>query len=116
MRLFEGTKFDIPPRCDRCDQLESECKCPPPAAPPPNRIPPEQQTARIVIERRKRGKVVTVVRGLPADGNDLPDIVTRLKSVCGAGGTVKGDTIEVQGEHQARIQRVLTELGYRVKS
>jgi translation initiation factor 1 len=68
MRLFEGTEFDRPLRCERCDELEVDCQCPPEAAP---LIPPQQQTARLAIEKRKKGKVVTVIRGLPAAGNDL---------------------------------------------
>ena len=76
MRLFEGTEFDRPPRCDVCGQLEADCQCPPP---PPLRIPPEKQTAKISVERRKKGKTVTVIRGLPAVGNDrLANDVTRV--------------------------------------
>ena len=58
-RLFAGTPFDRPPTCERCGQLESACSCPPVAA-EPVRIPPEKQTARLRVERRPKGKVVTV--------------------------------------------------------
>src|SRR5262245_46308452 len=112
MRLFEGTPFDRPPRCDRCGALEAECTCPPP---PPERIPPEQQTARVSVEKRKKGKVVTIVRDLPAEGNDLPDLLTQLKTQCGAGGTIKEQSLEIQGEHLDRVRQVLTEIGYRVR-
>ena len=112
MRLFEGTPFDRPPKCERCGLLETECKCPPLAAP---RLPPESQTARLAVEKRKKGKVVTVVRGLSAAGNDLPVLLSQLKSQCGAGGTVDGDTLEIQGEHIERIGVALRGLGYRVK-
>jgi translation initiation factor 1 len=112
VRLFEGTEFDRPPRCERCDQLEAECRCPPPA---PVRIPPEKQTARISIESRKNGKRVTVIRGLTASGNDLPGLLTRLKNSCGAGGTLAGDEIEIQGEQLDRLRTLLQSIGYRVK-
>lgn len=115
MRLFAGTPFDIPPRCDRCGKLEAECRCPPLPPPPPPRIPPEKQVARLSVEKRKRGKTVTVIRGLAADGNDLPELLTRLKTKCGAGGSLQDDGLEVQGEHLDRVRSVLTELGYRVK-
>ena len=72
MRLFEGTPFDRPPRCEICEQLEEECTCPPKPDPV---IPPEKQTARISIEKRKKGKVVTLVRDLPQVGNDLPALL-----------------------------------------
>jgi translation initiation factor 1 len=112
MRLFAGTPFDQPPKCDRCGALESDCTCPPL---PASQIPPEQQTARLSLEKRKQGKVVTVVRGLSADGNDLPALLTRLKTTCGAGGALDGDSLEVQGEHLGRIRSLLSELKYRVK-
>ncbi len=114
MRLFEGTPFDRPPRCERCGELEKECHCPPePVA--VLRILPEQQTARLAIEKRKKGKWVTLVRGLPAEGNDLDALLAQLKSSCGAGGAVKGDELEVQGKHVQRIGDCLRKLGYRVK-
>ena len=112
MRLFEGTEFDRPPRCERCGELEEECQCPPPPAP---RIPPGEQTARVRIEKRKRGKVVTVVQGLPEVGNDLPALVTQLKNACGAGGTLKDGAIEIQGEHHERVSGLLREIGFKVK-
>ncbi len=112
MRLFEGTPFDRPPRCEQCGELEEQCICPPP---PPLRIPPEKQTARLAVEKRKKGKVVTVVRGLPAEGNDLPGLLAQLKSACGAGGAIKDDTLEIQGDHLNRLRELLGEIGYRVR-
>src|SRR4029453_2470021 len=88
MRLFPGTKFDQPPKCDRCGALETNCACPPL---PADRIPPETQTARLAVEKRRKGKVVTIIRGLSAAGNDLPVLLSRLKSHWGAGGTIAGE-------------------------
>ena len=115
MRLFEGTPFDRPPRCERCGELEEVCTCPPAPPTPPPRIPPEKQTARLAIEKRKKGKTVTVVRGLPADGNDLASLLTQLKNACGAGGTLKDDAIEIQGKHLERVRQTLSQIGYGVK-
>lgn len=112
MRLFEGTKWDRPPRCEQCGELEEACICPPP---PPQRTPPAKQTARLAVEKRKKGKAVTVVRGLAAGENDLSELLTRLKAACGAGGAVKDDTLEIQGKHLSRVRQLLEEIGYRVK-
>ena len=112
MRLFEGTKWDRPPHCERCGELEEICTCPPP---PKVLTAPEKQTARLNVERRKKGKVVTVVRGLPAEENDLPALLGQLKTACGAGGTVKDDLLEIQGNHLARVRDLLAGLGYRVR-
>src|SRR4051794_38857585 len=97
-RLFAGTPFDRPPTCERCGRPESECECPPPTV-EPVRIPPETQTARVRLEKRAKGKVVTVVANLPAEGNDLPGLAAHLKAKCGSGGTVKDDLVEIQGDH-----------------
>jgi translation initiation factor 1 len=112
MRLFEGTQWDRPPRCERCGQLEEACTCPPP---PKVLTPPEKQTARLAVEKRKKGKVVTVVRALSADENDLPGLLGRLKAACGAGGTIKDDELEIQGDHLDRLRALLAEIGYRVR-
>jgi translation initiation factor 1 len=112
-RLFAGTPFDRPPVCDRCGRLESACTCPP-VAKPKYLTPPEKQTVRLAIEKRKKGKVVTVIRGLSATGNDLPALLARLKDRCGAGGTLDSDTLEIQGDHVDRLRTLLGEIGYRV--
>lgn len=112
MRLFEGTPWDRPPRCETCGELEEECTCPPPEEP---RTPPEKQTARLAIEKRRAGKVVTVIRGLLPEGDHLPELLRQLKADCGTGGTVKDDVIEIQGRQLDRIRDALQRLGYRVR-
>ena len=112
MRLFAGTKYDRPPKCERCGKLETECDCPQSAT---SRDQPGAQVARLSLEKRKKGKLVTVIRGLNANSNDLSTLLSRLKSQCGAGGTVQDDSLEVQGDHIERISSTLTELGYRVR-
>jgi translation initiation factor 1 len=77
--------------------------------------PPEKQTARLAVEKRKKGKVVTVVRGLQAEVNDLPALLGQLKAAWGAGGTVKDDRLEIQGKHLERVRGLLAGLGYRIR-
>ena len=113
MRLFEGTPFDRPPHCERCDRLESECQCPPVAREVKR---PQSQTAKLSCEKRKKGKLVTVVRGLTAENNDLDQLVKKLKNGCGAGGHVEGNEIEIQGDQIQRVRELLQELGYKVQA
>ena len=115
VRLFEGTKWDIPPRCDRCSKLEEECQCPPEPPSAPELIPPAKQTARLAVEKRKGGRTVTVIRGLSAEGNDLPALLKQLKDECGAGGSIKEEHLEIQGKQLDRIRSCLQQTGYRVK-
>ena len=116
MRLFEGTEFDIPPRCERCNELEANCQCEP--LPEPFKSP-EEQKAIVSLQKRKKGKQVTVVSGLLPNESDLDDLTKNLKNYCGAGGTLKhgddGSEIEIQGSHLSRVEQRLSELGYRVK-
>ncbi|WP_010585332.1 translation initiation factor [Schlesneria paludicola] len=114
MGLLAGTPFDRPPHCERCDRLESECTCPPETA-KSNLVAPDRQTARLAVEKRRKGKVVTVISGLAANQNDFPALLTQLKSFCGAGGTSDGDTLEIQGDHLDRLQQKLKQIGYRVR-
>ncbi len=58
--------------------------------------------------------MVTVIRGLPA-GAALLDLAADLKRLCGAGGTVKDGTLEIQGDHRERLADHLRAKGYTVK-
>jgi translation initiation factor 1 len=58
---------------------------------------------------------VTAIRGLPGTGADLDSLVTELKRLCGAGGTLRDGVVEIQGDHRERIAETLRTRGYRVK-
>ncbi|TWT54516.1 translation initiation factor Sui1 [Rubripirellula amarantea] len=123
-RLFAGTAFDIPPTCDDCGKLQSECICSAEQKAAAkaarqrdaDRLSPGEQKARVNVENRKGGRKVTVVTGLTAKANDLPELLTKLQAVCGTGGTVKAkdDLIELQGDHADVIRKKLREIGYRL--
>jgi translation initiation factor 1 len=71
---------------------------------------------RVFRERGGRaGKIVTVIHGLPERGPALDARATELRRLCGAGGTVKDDIVEIQGDHRDRVVTHLSALGYRVK-
>src|SRR4051812_17574805 len=105
MRLFAGTKFDQPPKCDHCGQPAAECVCPNSAGPGSAtiRAAATSQPARLSLEKRKKGKHVTVIRGLSPQLNDLPGLLSQLKSRCGAGGTIQDETLEIQGDQREKI-------------
>jgi translation initiation factor 1 len=103
-RLFSGTQWDREPRCPKCEQLEAECQCPPAAGPQPLAVPNRTQKLKLRVEKRKQGKVVTVIAGLSATKNKLPEVLKQLKNLCGSGGTLDGDNIELQGDHTAKLE------------
>ena len=53
--------------------------------------------------------------GLQHNPSTLEDIARILKQHCGAGGTVKEGTIEIQGDQRARVTEKLKELNYTVQ-
>ena len=58
---------------------------------------------------------MTVVSGVLLDEDGLQKLATELKRRCGAGGTVKGGVIEIQGDHRDLLVTELTKRGYTVK-
>ena len=61
----------------------------------------------------RRGKTVTVVRGLPS--RELASVASDLKRQCGSGGAVKEGVVEIQGDHRPKVVARLESQGYRVK-
>lgn len=85
------------------------------AAPAPKGPPlPADGVVRVFREKGGRGgKIVTVVRGLPAAA--LAGAASDLKKHCGCGGAVKGDAVEIQGDHREKVAARLEAQGHRVK-
>ena len=90
-----------------------------PAGPDPEpeteSLPPEEQTPRVAIEKRSKGKKVTVIRDLTLSPPDLKALAARLKKAVGGGGAVKAGEVEIQGEHVEKVKAELRALGYRVR-
>lgn len=96
-------------RCPRCGSYP--CRCPKPKS-----VPPGEQTVYLHRERKGRGgKTVTVLKELQLTEKDMKKLAKKLKKAVGAGGAVKDDQIEIQGEHRERIATVLEKLGYQTK-
>ena len=71
---------------------------------------------RMRLERKGRGgKAVTVLWGLPGPAAALADLARELKAACGAGGTLKGSEIEIQGDQRDRLEAYLSGRGFKVK-
>ncbi len=68
---------------------------------------------RVILDtKQRRGKAVTVILDIPHNPQAIAELAAALKRHCGAGGTVKGKNIEIQGDHRAKIVARLKELGY----
>ena len=74
------------------------------------------KTVHVTLDSKgRKGKTVTVIAGFQHNPTTMDDIARILKQHCGAGGTVKGMTIEIQGDQRGRVTEKLQELNYIVK-
>jgi translation initiation factor 1 len=63
----------------------------------------------------RKGKGVVTITGLGLDANALKELAKKLKKTCGTGGTVVGETIEIQGDKREEIKATLEKSGFKVK-
>jgi translation initiation factor 1 len=108
-RLVYST--DTGTACPDCGKPKAQCVC-------KVRTPvgPADGMVRVSRETKgRKGKGVTLVKGLPLDDAALVALSKQLKASCGSGGTVKDGTIEVQGDHLDKVMALLVAQGYKVK-
>ena len=100
--------------CPKCGWPEADCRCSSRFREPAEAIP-GKITARLSVEKRGSGKVVTVISSLPDNPAFLEEAARDLKRSCGAGGRVNGSWIEIQGDHRERLRELLARKGWIVK-
>jgi len=100
--------------CARCGWPESDCRCSSKLAAPDEPVP-GKVTAKLRVENRGSGKVVTVVDSLPANRPFLSDLARELKKSCGTGGRAGETFVEIQGDHRERLRELLGRKGWTVK-
>ena len=81
----------------------------------PDRPPADQDLRVEVTGKGRKGKKVTVISGFQHTPDTLTKLAKTLKAQCGSGGTVKDNTIEIQGEHGPKLVALLLDKGYRAK-
>jgi translation initiation factor 1 len=97
--------------CPDCRQPLAACQCLAARAQPAG-----DGNVRVSRETKGRGgKGVTLVKGLALDAVALAALGKQLRSACGSGGTVKDGTLEIQGDHVARVMELLKTQGFAVK-
>jgi translation initiation factor 1 len=97
--------------CPDCSQPIAQCVCRSPQI-----APSADGVVRISLETKgRRGKGVTVIKGVPLDPLALAALAKKLKAVCGSGGTAKDGVIEIQGDHRENVMRHLASTGWAIK-
>ena len=77
---------------------------------------PRDGVVRLLRDRKGRGgKTVTMVAGLSGSPTAMAALASELKRLCGTGGTLRGELIEIQGDHRERLRSELERRGYTVK-
>jgi translation initiation factor 1 len=96
--------------CPSCGNPVNQCNC-------RKKISPAgDANVRVSRETKgRKGKGVTLIKGLDMDTATLALMSKNLKVMCGSGGTVKEGVIEIQGDHIERILDYLKKLGLRAK-
>lgn len=74
------------------------------------------QDAPIICKYEKRkGKPITILEGYNGAENDFKKLAKELKVKLSVGGTIKNESIIIQGDFRDRIMEILTEKGFKVK-
>ena len=63
----------------------------------------------------RKGKGMTLITGVPLPAEELKKLAKELKQKCGTGGTLKGNVIEIQGDHRDVLIELLKAKGWAVK-
>jgi len=89
--------------CPKCGLPLAACVC--------GEIAKTQQRIKVTTEKRRFGKVNTMISGFDNDV-DIKEIAKKLKIKRACGGTAKNKIIELQGNHVGHIKRILVAEGF----
>ncbi len=89
--------------CPKCGLPLQACVC--------EEIAKTAQRIKIETDKRRYGKIITLVVGLSKDV-DIKNTAKKLKSELACGGTVKNNIIELQGDHGKKVKPALVKLGF----
>ncbi|MBS3107751.1 stress response translation initiation inhibitor YciH [Candidatus Woesearchaeota archaeon] len=92
--------------CPKCGLPKDLCVC--------ETIAREEQRIKVEEEKRKFGKIITIVSGLNTSEIDVKELIKKLKSKLACGGTAKNGTLELQGKHKVKVLHELRNLGFNV--
>ena len=97
--------------CQDCEKPKDQCTCNP-SANPKDGI----NTVRVSSTNKgRKGKTVTLVKGLRMNPSELKTYAGKLKKKTGTGGSLKDGVIEIQGDYRDKVGDILKKDGWDVK-
>ena len=93
--------------CEVCGLPKEICVC--------EDIAREQQKINIAVDRRRYGKMMTIIDGINPNELDIDALISNLKSICACGGTIKDGKIELQGDQRTKVKETLEKMGFMVE-
>lgn len=89
--------------CSHCGLPKEFCVC--------ETLAKEKEKIVVSSIQRKYGKVITIVDGISKDV-DMRSVLRELKHQLACGGTLKNNSIELQGDHKSKVKPILVRLGF----
>ncbi|MDX1363504.1 translation initiation factor [Arenibacter latericius] len=64
---------------------------------------------------KRKGKPITILEGYTGADSDFKKLAKELKTKLSVGGTIKDETIIIQGDYRDKIMEILKNKGFKVK-
>ena len=90
--------------CSKCGLPKELCVC--------ETIAKESQKIVVRSEKRKFGKIYTIITGINVADINIDELTKKLKLKLACGGTHKGNQIELQGNHKKQVKKILAAQGF----
>lgn len=74
-----------------------------------------QEDPIICKYEKRKGKPITILEGYQGATEDFKQLAKTLKTRLSVGGSVKNETIIIQGDYRDKIMDILIEKGFKVK-
>lgn len=96
--------------CQSCNQHKDVCICKDESA-----LVGDGNVKIMLDTKGRKGKGVSVITGLAVTDKELKTLAKELKNLCGTGGSVKNNTIEIQGDHRDKLLQALAKKNIKAK-